>query len=339
MSMFASFRFPGYPLALAVVGALGLLGIDVDARGAEEGPEPVRVMSLNLWVGGDAGRQPIDQTLAVIRQSGADIVGLQETEGTAPKGEPRPDRAAELADRLGWHYLDQGGRRGILSRFEIVGATPGKWGAKVALPSGRAMYVFNVHLAHSPYQPYQLLGIPYDNGAFLKTEDEAIRAARDARAGQLSEMLAEVGAIRPEGLPVVLTGDFNEPSHRDWTQAVAEAGLCPLEVRWPTTEAVEASGFVDAYRAAYPDPVGHRGLTWTPTTSVDDPGDRHDRIDFVFVSGPDGAGARVTAVRIVGESRTFADIVVSPYPSDHRAVVADLELFGDGSGRVDASSR
>ena len=53
-------------------------------------PESIRVMSFNLWHGGDAGGQPLKQTIAVITRARADIVGLQETAGLAPEGAPRP---------------------------------------------------------------------------------------------------------------------------------------------------------------------------------------------------------------------------------------------------------
>ena len=57
----------------------------------------------------------------------------------------------------------------------------------------------------------------------------------------------EVKLIRAERLPVFLTGDFNEPSHLDWTTAAANAKLCPLPVTWPSSKAVVDAGFVDAY--------------------------------------------------------------------------------------------
>ncbi|WP_165068877.1 endonuclease/exonuclease/phosphatase family protein [Paludisphaera rhizosphaerae] len=316
-------------IAVPLVLALAWLGLPVRVAQAQEAADAVRVLSFNLWHGGDAGKQPLDRTIEVIKQSQADVVGLQETGGIAPRDEPRPDRAAEIARRLGWHYFDQGGRTGIISRFEIVAPTPKKWGVKLALPSGRRIYAFNVHLAHSPYQPYQLLKIPYGDAPFVTTEAEAVQSARDSRGSQVAEMLAEVKAVAAEKLPVVLTGDFNEPSHRDWTEAAARAELCPLKVEWPSTGAVENAGFVDAYRSVHPDPVASRGLTWTPTTKPGDPKDKHDRIDFVFVGGLERPGAAVKAVRIIGESPESADVVVSPYPSDHRAVVAELQLFGD----------
>ncbi len=310
----------------AVVGCLGFVTSTVTA--ADALPETIRVMSFNMWHGGDAGRQAFEQTVALVRQSRADVVGLQETAGLAPAGQARPDHGAKLAQALGWHYLDQGERTGIISRFKIVASTPRKWGAKLELPSGREVYLFNAHLAHAPYQPYQLLNIPYHNGAFLTTADEAIQAAKDARGGQIERMLAEVHAIRSEGLPVFLTGDFNEPSHLDWTPAAVKANRCPLEVTWPSTKAVTAAGFLDAYRTVHPDPVQHPGWTWTPITKPTDPKDRHDRIDFVFVSG---AKTKVKGAMVVGEHQDYADTVVTPYPSDHRAVVAEVELATEGN--------
>lgn len=314
-------------LAIALIYCCGLIVLPAGSARAEDATEIVRVLTFNLWHGGDAGKQPLERTIEVIERSRADVVGLQETGGIAPEGEPRPDRAAEIAKRLGWHYFNQGGGTGIISRFEIVTSTPKKWGVELALPSGRRMHAFNVHLAHSPYQPYQLLRIPYGDAPFITTEAEAVRYARESRGSQVSEMLQEVRAVAPEGGLVVLTGDFNEPSRRDWTAEAAKAKVCPLKVEWPSTEATEDTGFVDAYRAIYPDPVASRGLTWTPLTGANDPEDRHDRIDFVFVGGFDRPAAAVKSVQIIGEARENADVVVSPYPSDHRAVVAELELL------------
>jgi endonuclease/exonuclease/phosphatase family metal-dependent hydrolase len=286
--------------------------------------ETLRVMTFNLWHGGDAGKQPLSQTVEVIRAAGSDLVGLQETHGyeTSP-GAPRPDHGRKLAALLGWHYFDQGTRTGILSRHPIVTNSPGKWGALVRLPSGCEVWHFNVHFAAAPYQPYQLLGIPYFDAPFLKTAEEAVRAARAARGRQVDRLLDDLRPALAGGKPVFLTGDFNEPSHQDWTPRAAVAGKCPLPVEFPATLAVTRAGMKDAFRIAHPDEVARPGWTWTPITSPDDPKERHDRIDFVFVSS---ANTSVTRCVVVGESSAFADIVVQPYPSDHRAVVATVGL-------------
>jgi exonuclease III len=118
-------------------------------------------------------------------------------------------------------------------------------------------------------------------------------------------------------------GDFNEPSFRDWTERAVAAKHQPIAVRYPTTLAIEEQGFVDAFRAAFPDEVAKPGFTWTPTTEPSDPEDHHDRIDFVFARAPNLV---VEKAGIVGEKAPEADIVVTPWPSDHRAVAATVRF-------------
>jgi endonuclease/exonuclease/phosphatase family metal-dependent hydrolase len=290
--------------------------------GASLTASELRVMTFNIWVGGESGRQPLSQTAAVIRAAKADIVGLQETRGSARDGR-RNDAGAELAKLLGWHYQPQGGSPGILSRFPIVAHTPGRHGVVVRLADYRDIHFFNVHFNHAPYQPYQLLGIPYGDFPFIRTAEEAVRESRRARGGQVTNLLADMKDAFASGNPVVLTGDFNEPSHQDWTDRAAKTGMCPLPVAYPSTLALTNAGLRDAFRTAHPDEVARPGRTWTPLTRPDDPKDRHDRIDFIFFAGK---AVTVKQCELVGEAGESADIVVTPYPSDHRAVVATLEI-------------
>lgn len=286
-------------------------------------PETLRVMTFNLWIGGEAGKQPLEQTAQVIRAAKADLVGLQETDGRAAPGEARPDRARQLAKLLGWNCFLQGGGTAVITRHEIVGNTPAKWGVEIQLASGRKVWLFNAHFPAAPYQPYQLLSIPYYDAPFLKTADEAVEAARAARGAPARRMLEEIKSLTARDGPVFVTGDFNEPSHRDWTSAAAAKGLCPIAVEWPTTKEVEDLGFRDGWRAAHPNPVAAPGMTWTPITAPDDPKDRHDRIDFVFARGQ---RVTVKSAQLIGEAEKSADVVVTPYPSDHRAVVVAVEI-------------
>ena len=80
------------------------------------GAESIRVMTFNMWVGGESGRQPLSQTAEVIRAAKADIVGLQETHGEKKNGE-QPNNGRKLAELLGWNYFDQGERTAILTRW------------------------------------------------------------------------------------------------------------------------------------------------------------------------------------------------------------------------------
>jgi exonuclease III len=264
----------------------------------------------------------LSQSIRVIKAAEADVVGLQETIGHKREGK-EPDNARAIADALAWHYANQGDGKGIISRHKILCATPKKFGAQVVLPSGRRVWVFNVHLMHQPYQPYQLLNIPYGDAPFIKTAAEAVREARAVHGKEAGDLLREIACVRSDGTAIFVTGDFNEPSCLDWTEAVLAADRCPIACEWPTTAALRDAGFVDAYRQVHPDPLTAPGYTWTPTTAEDDPQDRHDRIDLVLVGG---RGALVTEAKVVGEDKQHADLVVAPYPSDHRAVVATVTL-------------
>ena len=94
------------------------------------------------------------------------------------------------------------------------------------------------------------------------------------------------------GNPVFLVGDFNEPSHLDWTQEAANQGLnFGMKVDWPTSHSVTNAGLTDAFRQVRPDEVLDRGETWTPGYPAPnvDLNEVHDRIDFVYYKGTNTA--------------------------------------------------
>ena len=270
------------------------------ACGKHDERKTLRVLTLNVQLD---GRDQLDAIANVIRRSDADVVFLQEC--SADKC------GAVLGRKLGLSHVQQGGDTATLSRWPLDAT------GHITPPGGPHIRVLDLHLFHAPYQPYQLLKIPYGDAPFVATAQEAIAAARAARGG---EAVAAVAALAGESIAIT-GGDFNEPSHQDWTAAVAAAGKQPLAVEWPSTKTFTDAGFVDAYRAVYPDPLSRPGFTWTPTTRPDDPKDHHDRIDFLFARG-----LRPTSVQIVGESAANADIVIAPYPTDHRGLVATFAL-------------
>jgi exodeoxyribonuclease-3 len=303
------------PFTLAALVAL-LLGIPGAAQA-----EHLHILSFNMWHGGEGSVLPLKRTAEVIRASHADVVGVQEAYGRERDG-VRADNSKQVAEMLGWHHVDQGNGKTILSRHEIMGLTPGKHGAEIKLPSGESFHLFNVHLYHAPYQPYQLLKIPYEDAPFLSTPEELVQAAQAARGEELAATLAEMKPLVEQGARVALTGDFNEPSHLDWTAKAVAAGTAPMVVAYRASIQAAALGLVDTYRNIHIDEAISPGYTWTPTTKPDDPADHHDRIDFVYVT----PNLHVTRCQIVGEAKPAADIVVKPYPSDHRAVLTTVRL-------------
>ena len=275
-------------------------------------PEEVtlRIMTFNTLHGGTRRGQPLSQTAQVIRKAQADVVGLQEV----------GDNAEKLAEMLGWRFARHGWSA-ILTHYEIVERLAD--GVRLRLDSGHEIYVFNAHLKAYPYQPYQLLGIAHVDDPFIETESEAIASAEEARGHQIADLLAQTADLPDPRAPVFVSGDFNEPSHLDWTEAAARSGRHPIKVAYPGSRAMAGAGFTDAWRAAFPDELTKPGFTWTPVTGPDDPEDHHDRIDFIYFRGTD---VTLREVGIVGESQENAEIVVDPYPSDHRAVVASFAL-------------
>ena len=241
-----------------------------------------------------------------------------------------PSVAEKLAKALGFHYYDQAKTNpalwanAIISRYPIGKPTDNDLGAEIDV-NGRKVYAFNIHLTDFPYQPYQLLGIDYGPAPFLKTADEAVAAATKARGPALD--LAMKDMKQAEGADAVfLFGDFNEPSYRDWTDAAVKAGNQPMAVKYPSALRIEQdAGMTDLLRAAYPDEVAKPAFTWTPTSEPTAKDDHHDRIDYVFGRSPK---LETLSVSIVGEKKPEADIVVTPWPSDHRAVVAKVRFLG-----------
>jgi endonuclease/exonuclease/phosphatase family metal-dependent hydrolase len=285
----------------------------------------LRVMSYNIHRGGVVHlKQPLSQTAKVIQAAKADIVGIQETRS------PRGDTLKDLAKLLGWNH-DEGSC--IVTRYEIVeyfkGGKDYKGGVKVKLALDKHAYIFNLHLPSHPYQPYQLLGIRpkwhkhTNNITFIKTEAETIQWAKKARGAEIGKVLRQIKSIPDKEAPVFVVGDFNEPSHLDWTEPAAKAGRHPIKVEYPTSTEMAKAGFSDSYRTIFPDEMKNPGITWSPAYKVGDPRTHHDRIDFVYFKGK---GLAVKDVKILGENEENADLVVSPYPSDHRAVVATLTL-------------
>ena len=104
-------------------------------------------------------------------------------------------------------------------------------------------------------------------------------------------------------------------------------------MEYPTSENLAEAGFADAWRTIYPDEMKKPGVTWSPLTKSED---HHDRIDFVYSRGKD---IDLLDVKIIVENRENADIVVTPYPSDHRAVVATYATPHQRDGKVAQISR
>lgn len=306
-----------FSFALCLVLTLSFFGITsifaAENLVSGKAPQELKVMSFNIWVGGGKSLQ---RTFEIIQETGAEIVGIQESN---KDGQNVVRKFAQ--EHGGWHVCTAGGSCSILSRYPMETASENGHGVKIKIDDNRFVWMFNLHLSHCPYQPYQLSGIEYCGAPFLNTAGEAIESAWKARGPVVEKVLEDLKNAKKDQCPIFLTGDFNEPSHLDWTKNAAKEGICKMPVEWPATKALqEKGGLKDSYRTKYPDEVKHKGHTWTPLPSEKDV---LDRIDFLLFHGK---GVQVKTVQIVGEKSELSDVGFDRYPSDHRAVLGTFLL-------------
>lgn len=109
------------------------------------------------------------------------------------------------------------------------------------------------------------------------------------RVEAVAAFLEEVARERAD--LILLAGDFNEPSHLDWTDATCgmwDHNGCV--VPWDCSVRLYDAGFRDVYRVLHPDPATHPGFTYpadNPATAVEKltwapDADERDRIDFIY---------------------------------------------------------
>ena len=270
----------------------------------------LRVLSWNIW-SADANYAKINE---VIQTTGADVIGFQELGRVGSVVS-----SLETATGEDWHSHGM-----IISRFPIIGTSG--LGALIQITPEQTAWVFNVHFAPYPYQPYDLR-----DGKLAQNEAVVVAAAESVRGGQADSLVTAItnsGAM-DAGVTVFVTGDFNEPSHLDWTQEAADATARPydLKVEYPTSKKMTTLGLGDAFRTVWPDEVARTGYTWTPGTPPPNVGatEVHDRIDFVYYWGT-GVTA-IDAVTVgIDDTNPNTDIAITGYPSDHRAVLGTFVL-------------
>ncbi|ANO52606.1 endonuclease/exonuclease/phosphatase family protein [Woeseia oceani] len=317
--LFASHRYT-VAMRVVVATAAALLALaacasrqdDPAAASQNTAPDRVttalRIMSFNIELGGDY--VSFDSVIRAIDAARPDIVAVQEPYGELKK----------IAERLGWHYNL---RNHIVSRFPLLDP-PEADGIYLLVETApdQVVAVANVHLPSDPYAEDWIR-----DGRSLA---DILQLERQVRLPDLERYLVVLPALLRERIPVFVAGDFNSPSAADWSPAaITTYPFRRYPVNWPVAAAMAAAGFRDSYREAYPDPLLHPGFTWwaaRPPLSGYDPeaeGAWQSRIDFIWHAGP----AELQSVRLAGEpDAQDVAIPIAPWPSDHRAVIADYQV-------------
>ncbi|MGY0038407.1 endonuclease/exonuclease/phosphatase family protein [Pedobacter sp. NJ-S-72] len=164
----------------------------------------------------------------------------------------------------------------------------------------------------------------------------------------INAFIADADTEQKKGNIVILGGDFNEPSHLDWTEETKNLfDHNGTVVPWQNSLALKNKGYKDAYRVKYPDPVKYPGFTWAAfnqdaalSSLVWAPdADERDRIDFIYynqdkrislddiiVVGPSGSIVRGKGF----EDAQQYDPFLKPngiWPTDHKGILANFKII------------
>jgi endonuclease/exonuclease/phosphatase family metal-dependent hydrolase len=272
----------------------------------------IRVMSFNTWHAGSRVADGEQKVIDAIVAAGADVVGLQETEGRL---------ATAIAAALGWHALQGPGSAAIVSRFPItevfaLARDASGLGVRLRLgdaPAGDVVF-WSAHLGYTDYGPYAAC-----DGAATSTLKRG--ESSSGRDKQVRDVLRRMRRQLREAddIPVVLVGDFNAPSHLDWIPAAASLH-CGVAMAWPVSSRLARAGLIDVFRVLIPDPVAVPGTTWSTVYPAPEP---QDRIDFVYAKGTVPVSAEVF---VLGTPSPHPDHATNAWPSDHAAVVATIDV-------------
>jgi endonuclease/exonuclease/phosphatase family metal-dependent hydrolase len=316
------------------------------------------VLQFNIWHEGTIVKRGFEAVIDEIIRTKADLIALSEVRNY--NGKALNERLIKaLADKGFTYYSEHSEDSGILSKYPVISQTAlypvnddrGSITKAIIDIKGTQVAFYSAHLDYlncSLYLPraydgstWEKLDAPVTDIAAIKEDnllskrDEAIDAfIKDAKQEKKRKRL------------VILGGDFNEPSHLDWTAKTKDMfDHNGVIIKWRNTLALEKAGFIDAYRKLYPNPVTHPGFTfpadnplvdinklaWSPLA------DDRDRIDFIFfyedkrlklkdasIVGPVGSIVRNKRRKEITEDKF--DVTSSTWPSDHKAVKAKFLL-------------
>ncbi len=320
-------------------------------------PQTLTVLQFNIWQEGEMIEGGFDAVVNEIVASNADFVMLSEVRNY--NNTRFCDRITQALKEKGeTYYSFLSYDSGLLSKYPIIDSTTvyplkddaGSMYRLVAkLPSGVEVAAYTAHLDYRSCAYYDVRG--YNGSTWEKQTpvtnvDSILKINRDSKRDDAIRSFIEVASIdKKAGRFIILGGDFNEPSHLDWTKETAHLMEHKgLVVPWDVSVLLTKEGYIDTYRAIYPDPVNYPGvtfpsdnalvpldkLTWAPDS------DERERIDFIYyyphksfkltnswIVGPKGSIAYNKRVL-----HTYKDSIVEPitiWPTDHQAVISTFE--------------
>ena len=215
--------------------------------------------------------------------------------------------------------------------------------------NGKKMAVYTSHLDYLDDAYYNVRG--YDGSTWEEipiptTVEEVLeRNVASQRDDAIKMFIEQAKKDREAGYTIILGGDFNEPSHQDWTEETKNLyDHHGLVIPWTVPVLLDEAGFVDAYRSFYPNVLDYPGftnpsdnpakpaekITWAPKA------DERDRIDYIWFYPEKGLtvkdaaifGPKGSIVRSQRVQETSKDKFIEPqnvWPTDHKGVLVTFQ--------------
>ena len=318
----------------------------------------VKFLTYNVWQEGTKvvnGLKKIEKTIVLVNP---DVICFTEVRNY--KNEDWTTKIQKALEKNGLYYYRgyAGGDVSVLSKYPISSPKLTGNGSvstfKIEV-KGKQILVAAAHLDYTQYACYLPRGyyggipswkaIVNSDGELQKETSVEKILAYNLSSKRDEQLTSFLESIKSETIPVVLLGDFNEPSHLDWAESTRNLfDHNGLIVPWNNSILLAKNGFKDAYRVRYPDPLKNPGFTWPSkafkikSTSWTPRSDERDRIDYVYYKGTD---IRTLKAAIVGPKASFVNNKLSTsytkdelfigqdleWPSDHKAVLIELEFY------------
>ena len=221
----------------------------------------------------------------------------------------------------------------VLSKHKIVERN--FYGVKIQLEEDKFVWVYPIHLTpHLNPSDFANNFLPkplpeYAHCGIL-TPAEVEAQTKIPHEREMNAAMNMAINKNTDDSPVLFLGDFNEPSHLDWTADAVNAGIYNVEVNWFVSNFMIENGFSDAYRDFYPDEVEKPGMTY-PQFYLDDCKGQGIRIDYIYQTEE----FETQDIQIVGDSIDLVDYYLEDkeWPSDHFGIFADLIINYDEGER------
>ena len=296
----------------------------------------LRVLVWNVLHGANDVDQGAEKALAIIRSVEPDIVLLQESYDI--DGD-RPRLGEWLAGELGWNqHQAESTHLCVLTPMELETTFfHSAWhgvGALLRDSEQRELLAWSTWIDSRAFLGYELRDNP-------DMSDETLLAAEDQRSSRLQQTKAIIAHLQEAGqlaskVPLLVGGDWNTPSHLDWTKDATRVYKNRRDLALPVSTAMAVAGFTDTFRMVHPNPVQHPGITWSPMFRGPNDGEEgaeqaFHRIDRLYLKNPanavDGWSLRPVAgavLPLVWED-DLIPIEQRMFPSDHGALLMDFE--------------